>query len=298
MIRLTVPLETSWRSPSPGTYYYIMVFGQGNFWESHPFTVASSSTDKEQAELVELQEEASPLLGPVSPGQTTSTADDTKISGDDMSNSSSNYSGHMTFLIRPYDSFTSRLRNLAQTHEPKAATVRLAVDGPYGKTLPLEIFDNVVFIVGGSGIVLPLSYMKLLTSSPSSSSSSTTRPRAIHLHWAVRQTALALDVLDNDLRHALECENVHIHVHVTGDSSHSVVDDESSRRAPHRVTWNPGRVRSEEAIGDALRHAHGRSLAVVACGPARVADDCRRVTAEHMASSKLRIEYFEESFQW
>ena len=60
----------------------------------------------------------------------------------------------ITFLIRPYNGFTSRLKALAKTN----SSLRDLVEGPYGMTHSLDAFDDVLFIVGGSGIAALLAY--------------------------------------------------------------------------------------------------------------------------------------------
>lgn len=43
MIRVVIPISSSLYTIEPGTFYYLMVLNKWNFWESHPFTVASVS---------------------------------------------------------------------------------------------------------------------------------------------------------------------------------------------------------------------------------------------------------------
>ncbi|KAL0930073.1 ferric-chelate reductase [Colletotrichum truncatum] len=265
MVRVVVPVSSSLYAIEPGTFYYLMVLNKWNFWESHPFTVASvlRSTQRNMQGLTE----NSSLLGNGSMSF-LETRDDAETLGQEM-----------TFLIRPYDSFTSRLREYAESQQPKPATVRVAIEGPYGKALPLEQFDKVLFVVGGSGIAVPLSYLEKLTTS-------STRPRLIEIHWAVRQLALAFDVLKHELSGALHTGQVKTHVYVTG------VDNMSTDE------WRTKRLNVEEVIKAALITGEKGSLAVVASGPGVMADECRSAVAARMIPSLPRIEYFEESFQW
>ncbi|KAF5121159.1 Ferric/cupric reductase transmembrane component B [Metarhizium anisopliae] len=247
-----------------------MVLNKWNFWESHPFTVASAlGNDQYNAEL----QEASPLLER-NPSFLTELGIGAKRSA-----------GQMTFLIRPYDGFTSRLTEYAESSRPKPATVRVAIDGPYGKTLPLECFDKVLFVVGGSGIAVALSYLQKLTLMD--------WPGTICIHWAVQQAALAADILGCEMSCALNSERVQVNIYVTG-LGNGAVSDEVGHRG---VKCKAGRMDIEQVVEAALDAGEGSSLAVVACGPARMADDCRRAVVSRMLSPLLRIEYFEESFQ-
>lgn len=191
----------------------------------------------------------------------------------------------MTFLIRPYDGFTSRLRDAASAEWPKNVPQRVLVDGPYGHTQPLHLFDNVVFVVGGSGIVVPLSYLQVLTGS--------TAPRSVRIHWAVREPAFALDVLKTDIADALGSTNLSIDIHLT---THTPQDELSDW--PSQVTLHRGRIDASSVVRHSSEKASSESLAVVACGPAQMADDARKTAASLLRNGVMRIEYFEESFQW
>ncbi|KAF5544259.1 ferric-chelate reductase [Fusarium phyllophilum] len=273
MIRVTVPTSSSLYRIEPGTFYYIMVLNQRNFWESHPFTVATISGSG-RCDTDTLGEDA-PLLNYGSSGELRPVFEKSQR--------------QMTFLIRPYDSFTSRLREYAEQEQPKPATVRMAIDGPYGKTLPLERFTKVLFIVGGSGIAVPLSYLPKLTTASN-------KPSRIEVHWAVRQSAFAVDVLNHELSDMLGKGRVEINIYLTGGN----VD---GRRACDETIYRLAKCRSkrlnvEEIIDRALENGHEGSIAVVTSGPAKMADESRSVVAARTVPSLPRIEYFEESFQW
>ncbi|KAF0315626.1 ferric reductase like transmembrane component [Colletotrichum asianum] len=272
MIRVVVPIFSSLYTIEPGTFYYLMVLNKWNFWKSHPFTVASVS---ESARCGESLGERSPLL-------------DHRASSPEDTRARALGSGRqMTFLIRPYDSFTSRLKDYAETEKSKPATVLVAIDGPYGKSLPLERFSKVLFVVGGSGIAVPLSYLKKLTTSRS-------RPKLIGIHWAIRQVGLAVDVLTHELKDVSSYGQVKIHVHVTTMNNRRIGDQATYRLAE----WKFHRLNVEKVIQAILNTGEEGSLAVVASGPGRMADESRRAVAVRMVSSEPRIEYFEESFQW
>ncbi|OBS22593.1 hypothetical protein FPOA_08929 [Fusarium poae] len=267
MIRVVVPVSSSFYKIEPGTFYYLTVLDRWNFWESHPFTVASVS----EPESYSLSDRA-PLLGHIS------------YTPDEMGLEYEKSQREMTFLIRPYDSFTSRLKQYTEKEQPKPAKVRVMIDGPYGKTLPLEQFDKILFIVGGSGIAVPLSYLDKLTSSA----------KMVEIHWAVRQSALAEDVLDHELSDVLDYIQVRVSIYVTGTSSARY----DGATACHIAEWRDGRLNVEEIIDNALDSGDGGSLAVVTSGPAKMADESRSIVAARTVQSMPRIEYFEESFQW
>ncbi|KAK6709899.1 hypothetical protein SNK05_004375 [Fusarium graminearum] len=275
IVRLVIPYSSSLYKPAPGTFYYIHVLNGPRCWESHPFTVAAV-TDEGQRGAKVLGEQV-PLLESAASEQTS----DADASQDMFSDSKI-----MTFLIRPYDGFTSRLRDTASAEWPKNVSQRVLVDGPYGHTQPLHTFDNVIFVVGGSGIVVPLSYLQLLTSGASS-------PRSVKIHWAVREPAFALDVLKTDIADALGSANLSVEIHLT---THTPQDE--LQEWPSQVTLRRGRIDAAAVVTRASDIVDGESLAVVACGPARMADDARRMVSDLLKRGVRGVEYFEESFQW
>ncbi|KAM5346155.1 hypothetical protein ACJ41O_009160 [Fusarium nematophilum] len=273
-VRLTIPWSTSLYKPAPGTYYYIHVLNGPRCWESHPFTVATVSDPGQPA--AKLLGEQVPLLE----SDTADPASET-METQNLYNDASN----MTFLIRPYDGFTSRLRDAAESAWPRKGPQRVLVDGPYGHTQPFHLFDKVVFVVGGSGIVVPLSYLQVLTG-PSA-------PRSVRIYWAVREPAFALDVLQNDIGDILGSPNLKIDIHLTTHTAGDELND-----WPSQVTLQQGRIDAGAVVTAAGEKASRETLAVVACGPAQMADDVRKTVAGLLQNGVMRIEYFEESFQW
>ncbi|KAF5676147.1 ferric reductase Fre2p [Fusarium heterosporum] len=274
IVRLVIPWSSSLYKPAPGTYYYVHVLNGPRCWESHPFTVAAV-TEEGQGDSKLLGEQV-PLLENNPTDQGLDTVDPQDIGTESRT---------MTFLIRPYDGFTSRLRDAASAQWPRNVPQRVLVDGPYGHTQPLHLFDNVVFVVGGSGIVVPLSYLQVLTGP--------TAPRSVKIHWAVREPAFALDVLKTDIADALGSANLSIDIHLT---THTPQDELSDW--PSQVTLQRGRIDASSVVRNGSEKTNGESLAVVACGPAQMADDARKTVADLLRNGVMKIEYFEESFQW
>ncbi|KAI6749345.1 hypothetical protein HG530_015184 [Fusarium avenaceum] len=273
MVRVIVPLCPSMYEIPPGTFYYLMVLNKWNFWETHPFTVASVSGTRQHA-VKKLAEEL-PLLGNI------------QVSPEEEASDSKKNHREMTFLIRPYDSFTSRLRKYAEAEHPKPAILRVAIEGPYGKTLPLQRFDKVLFIVGGSGIAVPLSYLQRLLKSNS-------HPGSIEIHWAVRQIPLAVDVLNHEMRDMLSDERLKIVIYTTSVDGRRSDDENSCDWAE----WRSERLNVEDTIDRCSATESEGSLAVVTSGPGKMADESRCAVAARTLHSRPRVEYFEESFQY
>ncbi|KAI5459632.1 ferric reductase like transmembrane component-domain-containing protein [Mariannaea sp. PMI_226] len=281
IIRVSVPWATSIYKPAPGTFYYLHVLNGPRCWESHPFTVATVSDHGETS--AKLLSEQMPLLESTDDHVDT-IANPSGTDGDDEAS----YSPTMTFLIRPYDGFTSRLKDVAASSWPSKTPLRVLVDGPYGHTQSFHLFDNVVFIVAGSGIVVALSYLQVLVNARLPQAS----PKSVHIHWAVREPHFALDVLQTDVGDIFASStNLSITIHLTQEAH-------DSHNWPSQVHVQPGRIDTPSVIATAHEKAQDDSLAVIACGPAQMADAARKTVAGMLRLGATRIEYFEESFQW
>ncbi|EFX05475.1 plasma membrane ferric-chelate reductase [Grosmannia clavigera kw1407] len=277
LVRLVVPYSTSLYQPRPGTFYYLHVLDGWRFWESHPFTVASVGG------------EAEPDAKP-GPSSSFSALDDSsatiRVAGHTP------YPSTMTFLVRPYDGFTARLRDKAATAFIPAS-LPVLVDGPYGHAPPLATFDAVLFVVGGSGVVVPLSHL--------SGIGRASRLRAVHVVWAAREAAMTVDIIRTDFAGLLDGNStVRLDVHITSADNSGSLPLPDIPDLPRQARLLVGRPDVRGEVECAVKNiAPGCRLAVVACGPARMADDARRAVVDLLGSPTCgHVEYFEESFQW
>lgn len=169
------------------------------------------------------------------------------------------------------------------------------IDGPYGETQPLHKYDNVLFIVGGAGITVPLSYLSILLSSNS-------KVESLKVVWAVREEAFLQETVATDFRGLLSDERLQLTAFITGHDTASVQSFENLEQAGsklHGVQIHKGRpgVRREiEEVAEEI--GRNGELAVVACGPAKMADDARASVVEFLGKGWGKMEYFEESFNW
>ncbi|KAK1240407.1 hypothetical protein MKX07_004435 [Trichoderma sp. CBMAI-0711] len=195
IIRLSIPVDKALYKPRSGNYFYLTVLDDKRFWESHPFTIASLSGDvPHKAEFTD-ENEGVPLLA--------STTDPSEAV--DGGVGAELEKQHMAFLIRPYDSFSRRLRDMLGDEQLTPTSVRVLVDGPYGHTQRLHQYQRVLFIAGGSGVVVALSYLNTLCLEAK------TLP-TVELHWAVREPGFARDVLAKDAREALTAGRLSVHL--------------------------------------------------------------------------------------
>ncbi|KAL7954017.1 ferric reductase like transmembrane component domain-containing protein [Trichoderma compactum] len=274
IIRLTIPTDNALYKIPSGNFFYLTVLNDARFWESHPFTVASTSGEVSQAS--EYSDEEEPLL--------TSPTIATEIELERMASEPKKQ--YMTFLIRPYNGFTERLRDMLADEQSSSRPLKVLVDGPYGHTQQLQEYRQIVFIAGGSGVVVALSYLNSLCDGMKA-------PTKIELHWAVREPAFVRDVLSKEAKRALETGILSLHLYM---SLH--MNDFSASDSPSTVEQHVGRPNIHSVVRLAARGAQGSSLAVVACGPAKMADDSRLAVVDALKNENHNIDYYEESFTW
>jgi NAD(P)H-flavin reductase len=176
------------------------------------------------------------------------------------------------------------------------------VEGPYGSPPPLHNFTNILFLVGGTGIAVPLSHLSSLLSSHSTAK--------ITIIWAVRELAFLESTIATDLRTlgGLDSEKLDLKAYVTRDAENvDKVDREEgigihpvqlSDESGKRFTVTRGRPDVKSEVSEAVRELRNVTLAVVACGPGQMADEARKAVVDALGRSSARVEYFEESFKW
>ncbi|KAL6788757.1 ferric reductase like transmembrane component domain-containing protein [Trichoderma sp. SZMC 28012] len=273
IIRLTIPTDNALYKIRPGNFFYLTVLNDTRFWESHPFTVASTSGELSQSS--EYSDEEEPLL--------TSPTVAAEIELERMASEPKKQ--YMSFLIRPYNGFTERLRDMLVDEQSSSRPLKVLVDGPYGHTQQLQEYRQVVFIAGGSGVVVALSYLNSLCDG-------TKAPNTIELHWAVREPAFVRDVLSKEAKSALDTGMLSLHLYM------SAVNDFSTNDLPSKVEQHVGRPNIHSVVMSAARGTQGNNLAVVACGPAKMADDSRLAVVDALKNGNHNIDYYEESFTW
>jgi NAD(P)H-flavin reductase len=280
IVSLRVPCSKSWLKAQPGTYYYIYVVDDLlHAHQNHPFTLAYVSTDIERPEL---QLPMSPISERTSAHRDESS--DSSESDALLHSTASPKSASLVFLIRPYDGFTARLAKRAATHR---TSVRVLIEGPYGHTVPLCTFPNILFMVGGTGIAVTLSHISNLLSEASSVVS-------LRIVWAVREHAFLASVL-REFRALLDDERVELEVHVTQDVKNT---NDVPADGMKSVKLMPGRPAVHDVVEEMARESGYDRLAVVACGPAKMADETRKACVAMLGRGFRGVEYFEESFKW
>lgn len=268
IVRLVVPVNKSAYKVKPGTFFYLMILDDSRPWESHPFTVAYVSSEYSAKSL----SEQAPLLD----------SDDDLAQGgeDDLPQPSKPC---MTFLIRPYDSQTRRLQELAASELSSPAPLRVMVDGPYGHSQALAEYDHVLFIVGGSGVVTALSYLRSLTHAH--------KAPKVEIHWAVREPAFAREVL-GDIAELFSRQPRGRLVHLFPNRIRR-----RRRNTPRGATTLSKTRRPRACSNDGCQSRQG-GFGRRRVWPSQALRRHQERRRRGASGLRVRIDYFEESFRW
>ncbi|KAL3493281.1 ferric reductase NAD binding domain-containing protein [Aspergillus germanicus] len=275
LIRVEMTPSTA-LTPRPGQHYYLYQPFTLKGWENHPFTLGAyvlPKSNEEQCKLI--------------------------------------------FYIRPYDGWTRRVRDQC-FNARSGMQPRLLVEGPYGHTAPLHTFDTVLMVVGGTGIAAAVPY---IIDHLSRVAEGRTRTLRIKLVWSARMKEMYSRVFCDELATLLHHETISTTFYCTKGiaslpdtksetsdafsdavaSSNSITEKKSADvSATEPVTFVSGRPDVRQLVAmeaEEVKAGCGR-LAVLTCGPAQMADDCRQTVYEVMKGGFKDIEYYEEAFGW
>ena len=159
------------------------------------------------------------------------------------------------------------------------------LEGPYGCALDLRSFSDVLIIAGGSGITAAISHSNFLLPTGNTS---------VHVVWAVQHSALVDNICEHELKEALNDPKFDLVVYETRKVS-ADVEKMASPTTTRAVRY--GRPDIGATIREASRNC-ARNLAVVTCGPPRMADACRAAIVEVLGESGSDVEFYNEALGW
>ncbi|KAH6606105.1 hypothetical protein Trco_005258 [Trichoderma cornu-damae] len=284
MIRLQVQPSINSSRQTPGTYYFVYMPGW-RVWESHPFTLAGRSNqidsiplyNSSSAQPSDKEEGArSPRVIELSPEQGNS---------------------YMTFMIRPRDGMTRRLRDrLMSKGESGPLRIRVLLEGPYGAPALLDHFDDVLFIAGGSGITTVLPYLRMFFEDQKPQA-----PPNVRLAWVVRDEGFVRDVLANDLRitegSPLAASKLNMEFYITSKTPSSTPPAKDAGDSLSDPRFKRERPDIHVVVDSFVTQSQGKT-AVFVCGPAEIADSTRQAVIQQMRKAHTDVELFEEMFVW
>lgn len=274
IIRLDVTNLLTNKEITPGYYYYLYAPGDIQGYQSHPFTLCSwrqtTSAGLEASPITEDDKETK-----IQPSSTSSSS----LSCDNITHS---------LLIRPYRGFTGRLQKKLMKipdHNP-SANLTVFLEGPYGCALDLRSFSDVLIIAGGSGITAAISHSNFLLPTGNTS---------VHVVWAVQHSHLVDNICEHELKEATSDPKFDLVVYETRRASADMEKMASPSTASRPVKH--GRPDIEATIREA-RQKCAKNLAVVTCGPPRMADACRAAVVEVLGEKGPGVEFYNEALGW
>ncbi|KAF1815826.1 hypothetical protein P152DRAFT_430174 [Eremomyces bilateralis CBS 781.70] len=312
VLRITVTPGVFSLRPKPGTHYYIYAasnwFGW-DLWESHPFTLASldyTGTSNSGA--------SRPLRPRAMDEELYTQPCYNSIDSDTPMVSNEKESPALVFYIRPFDGFTKRLRDMCLRTPNRQATVRLLLEGPYGHSAPLENFETLVLIAGGTGIAGTLPYIREYVNHQWGRRR--WRTENIHFIWTTQQAAFINEVASKELRPAFGRDDLHMLFYATSTATSrappglSDTADYSDNLDTLLTSETPGElgiqyhrpdvpalIRAAVAKHRSSGKGSGR-VGILVCGPAGMADSARATVVQILREGFERVEYFEEAYGW
>lgn len=327
LLRIVVIPGSRMIRPGPGQHYYIYQYNMLRFWENHPFTLAAwypageddiiqssafpkhnTTADTTNGAKNQANAEIVPSE-PASDSPTPVSDFPLAIEDSDEKDEAVPAGQHkLVFLVRPFNGWTRRVRDECIIAGPKGVTdLKLLLEGPYGEHSPLSSFENLIFIVGGSGIAGAIPYLqeyaRLTTGSKKSDSGfRSTRTRDITVIWSAKQSSMIRDVSARELRPFLHRDDIHFKFHVTREKKTDGVA--ASEKSPVRdieiAQYRPNIQEEVSTIINQINDAGSKDgrIAVFTCGPAAMADEARVAAHKSLKAGRQGVEYIEESFGW
>ena len=316
IIRLTVRPSIN-LAVGVGVHYYIYTPTLSfMLWENHPFTLSAwrnlpMPCDAKTGQGPIGTEEIQQVHEQTASGGTDSPLDSKEgsIVSKHGTGAAVSYSSQqeLVFIIRPYKGMTNGLKKQLMKAPGYTKDLIVLLEGPYGVKADLTPYERVLMISGGSGVTGITSYL--------CEQGAHTPGRHTRFAWAAREESFVSDVVEKDLASFVDRDDVVLDLYLTrGPQVASQPVDKktgieatlrklSSRAGAAngpRVTYGKPNVAEllDEEIGQLL--TKDSRLAVVVCGPGRLADDVRREVVRSIGSKidASRIELHEESFGW
>lgn len=324
VIRLEAIPKRKIRSPRPGHHCFLYQPLRWRSWENHPFTLATwtpvdiSDTVEKQTGFVKQEpqsmevpvevEKAITISSYTSPGESlpynsTGPADTGTLNKKD---GPKKYK--LVFWIRPHSGWTKYLRDVCLKDPGKPLQTKILIEGPYGNSAPLHRYDNVLYIICGTGISVAACYLTDHISR-SANNPPTTRTRHIKLLWTSKQAELIQDVSTQELAPILKRSDVSTSFFATKQRE-AIVQTQSQDKDTQTSSYPPStleisycrpNIRDEilKYVDNISSEEAEQRTAILVSGPAAMADEARATMQTVLnRGGGRRIQYFEETYGW
>lgn len=282
VIHMTVQPGSQLLKPGPGQYYHLYQPFALRGWENHPFTLASYSNETDAISQVV--------------NHVTGDTKEAKVHSSALTTTGQT----LTFLIRPYDGWTKRLRSQCQKSPIGMITPYILVEGPYGHFESLTGFDTILLMVGGTGVAAAIPRVIQHVKDCEDGKTRTTRVKMV---WTAKQAAFIEEVCQRELAPFTSREDLELQLYASRESrtvSNGENHDKCDAESTMSLDIKAGRPDIDGLICSAAMDAksEGSKVVVLTCGPAAMADDARAAVHRAMKDGCRTIEYVEESFGW
>lgn len=219
---------------------------------------------------------------------------------------------NLIFLCGIKGGVTNLLAKSLSLEPRRSRRMKVAVEGPYGESMPTKSHSSVVFMAGGNGIpgIFAEVYGKALYSSPVG--------QRLKLYWSIRLPKLLswfveeLDALASTKIETTICisnpqfedgdlsflglgtwflEKKQDDVDMAQRLSHLL-----SRRFPH-IEFLFGRIKVPQVVREETDLCNG-SVAFISCGHPGMVDSLRKSVVEVIPETSKRVDYFEQLQAW
>lgn len=192
---------------------------------------------------------------------------------------------------------TKRLKNYLL--EKSRIEIRVTLEGPYGNSAPIDKFENILFLAGGTGIPGPLSI------AIDAARADKNHSKSITLVWALRNLNL-IQIYKAELI-LLKDLMVNVQIYFTGEETKNIAVDGSEPIHPNHKepllltstsevsTFHFGRPDMNNLIDSAIFSE--TSLLVVSCGSGPFVDKTREMTAMKILEYPEKFIDYVEDFQ-
>ncbi|RCK60570.1 putative ferric reductase transmembrane component [Candida viswanathii] len=188
----------------------------------------------------------------------------------------------------------------------QTASIRVAVEGPYGEPTPARYADTAVFIAGGNGI--PGVYSEMMHMARRALAGS---KKVMKLIWVIRDYS-ALAWFEEELE-TLKSTAIQTTIYVTRahqltlshdddkklEGKDATDDDKDSIKSKlSHIEFKEGRPSIEEIVVDEIQESSG-SVAFVACGHPAMVDEVRYFAAHNLRNpDHKRVDFYEQLQVW
>ena len=123
----------------------------------------------------------------------------------------------------------------------------------------------------------------------------------MHVVWAVQNSSIVDHVCENELKEAMEDPRFELVVYETRKASADVEKMAAASSSSSAAGNMRGVQYGRPDIGAMIREARqncASNLAVVTCGPPRMADACRAAVVEVLGEKGPGVEFYDEALGW